>query len=127
MAIQNSRSKAQSRKAKKMEMQEAVHTNGNHVAENSPTPHPEGSPPAPAAPRTSVELTTMMQRREKMITALNEMKAQMMSLREQAQQMEDQAKLIEGNVKTNEGALIMLNTLISEIDPAALQQPRMGG
>jgi SMC interacting uncharacterized protein involved in chromosome segregation len=69
----------------------------------------------------------MMQRREKMITALNEMKAQMMSLRDQAQQMEDQAKLIEGNVKTNEGALIMLNTLISEIDPAALQQPRMGG
>src|SRR5262245_1537790 len=123
MPIQNSRSRAQG-KRNKMEMQEAVAQNHNHDATRSASGI-KGATHSPVAPTSGMELplqgnpelTKLHGRREQMIQSLNSAKAIREDLKTQMRSIEGQIEAHDQSIARTEGALIMLNTLIQEIDP----------
>jgi hypothetical protein len=87
-----------------MEMLDTVHPNMNHV---QPTVPPNPTPPP------AFDLDALMEKREQLIQGLNGARAQ----------LETQAQ----SVARTEGALMMVNQLIQELDPTALAQREPSG
>lgn len=119
MVIQNSRSRKAARKAQKMEMQEQVQ--GLNGVEKSVV-ETVTSPPIVQ----SVELSKLYARREEIIQRLNGAKAVRADLQAQQESISAQIEAQEESIGRQTGALIMLNTLIQEIDPNALRQLQGG-
>lgn len=97
-----------------MEQQvEAVHSTVNGVEKQAPVDTLEATPSRPV----SLELRGLMEKREKMMQGLNGIKADRDTI---SQQLQD----YETRIKRTEGAVILLDQLITELDPTALQQGR---
>ena len=90
-----------------MEAQEEVKVNRsrNGVERSAPALEIEQAP--------SLELKVLLEKREKMVQGLNAVKADCEALAEQLTQQRE-------SEKRTEGALIMLSSLIQELDPQAL-------
>lgn len=83
----------------------------NHTIDSLPPTSRQGEPSGPAAsslPPAAFDLAALMAKREQLIQGLNGARVQ----------LETQAQ----SVTRTEGALMMVNQLISELDPDALTQ-----
>jgi SMC interacting uncharacterized protein involved in chromosome segregation len=106
MPIQNSRSRKAGRKTMEAEATVRPMNNGIEKSEINPEPVVLGS--------DALSLSKLMDKREKMLQGLNSIKSDKDSLKEQVAELEER-------IKRTEGALIMLTSLIQELDPTALQ------
>jgi hypothetical protein len=119
MSIQNSRTRAKLRKEKMMEQQEAaVQTSQNGVEKNVPPVTQESD--LPVMQGKNVQIKTLQEKREKFFTMLNQLKAERDAMSEELQMKED-------NIKRQEGAVLMLDQLLREIDPPPSQPNPFGG